>query len=133
MKKRFFMILITLLAFGLLIAGCVERPKRSNPFDPLNPFYLSNTGIITGKILVSPIEVRPISGANISAQQQGVEKGSAISESDGRYLIIDLPEGTYDLWVTATGYETRIVKGITVTAGTLMEINIVIYPVTILC
>jgi len=50
----------------------------------------------------------------------------AKSNGAGQYILLDLPNGTYNLQVTSVGFETDIQKGIVLDVGSNPEINFVL-------
>lgn len=70
------------------------------------------TGAISGRI--TDANNNPIQGATISAGS-----GQASSDSNGAYMISSgLPTGSYNVTVSAAGYQTQNQTGVSVTAGT---------------
>jgi len=59
-----------------------------------------------------------ISGATIQLSQAGVIIASATSGTGGTYSIANVPGGTYDVQVAASGYGTFVNSGVAVVSGT---------------
>lgn len=82
MSRRFFVVLIALAAAAA-------------------PALAGIHGILAGKILDK--DKKPVQGATIRVL--GTTKGG-ISKSDGKYTIVNIVAGSYDVRVTAVGYDT---------------------------
>ncbi len=79
-------------------------------------FTVNSSGTVAGTIKKT-VDNSPISGALVEALQGGVVKGSATSSGSGAYSIAGLPSGTYDVRVSASGYQTKLQGGVVVTTG----------------
>jgi YD repeat-containing protein len=79
-------------------------------------FTVNSSGTIAGTIKKT-VDNNPISGALVEALQGGVVKGSATTSGSGAYSIAGLPSGTYDVRVSASGYQTKLQSGVVVTTG----------------
>jgi len=84
-------------------------------------------GTIAGTITRSGDGI-PISGALVEALQSSVVKGSATTATNGAYSIANLVAGTYDVRVSATGYLTQLITGISVAAGATTTVNAALSP-----
>ena len=70
---------------------------------------------------------QPIEGATIDAKQEGGSGDhSTKSGGDGNWSMT-VPAGTYDLTVTATGYEEGIYPGIVVLENVTTTLNFVLH------
>ena len=78
---------------------------------------MTKTGIVRGIVLdTSPFQ-SPIEGVRVVAvNADGIELGT-LTESNGEYEIIALPPGRYLMNFTKKGYESRVGKPITASAG----------------
>ena len=65
----------------------------------------------------------PINGALVEALQAGVVKASATTASNGAYTMSNVIAGTYDVRVSAIGYQTKIQSNVTVTGNTTTTFN----------
>jgi YD repeat-containing protein len=83
---------------------------------------LSSTGTISGSVTQTD-GITGISGATVSAIQNGETIGSGTTTSTGSYSIPNLTAGTYAVQVTASGYSTQTQTGISVTAGVTTTTN----------
>jgi YD repeat-containing protein len=79
-------------------------------------FTVNSSGTVAGTIR-NAANNNPISGALVEALQSAVVKGSATTTANGGYSIAGLQAGTYDIRVSASGYQTKLQSGITVTTG----------------
>src|SRR6266404_2664875 len=84
-------------------------------------------GTIAGTITRSS-DGTPISGALVEALQSSVVKGSATTATNGAYSIASLVAGAYDVRVSATGYLTQVITGISVAAGATTTVNAALSP-----
>ncbi len=100
--SRFFRILLSLMAFGVLIPSLI----------------FAQTGTIKGKV-VDANTGDPLPGANVLVQ--GMEVGAA-TDVDGNYTISGVPIGTRTVMARFIGYKTQI-KTVDVAAGTVTEVN----------
>ena len=78
-------------------------------------FAQAPTGGVTGSI-VSRAGRLPIPGANLIILKDGQTVTSQVSESDGKFLVESLPDGMYQMIVTADGYKDQRVN-VTVDKG----------------
>jgi YD repeat-containing protein len=93
--------------------------------------FTVNTGTIAGSI-TRVTGGTAVSGALVGALQSGLVKASANSGPSGGYSIAGLAPGTYDIGVSASGYVSEGVTGISVSAGTTTTANVALYqPSTI--
>ena len=84
-------------------------------------------GTIAGTITRSSDGI-PISGALVEALQSSVVKGSATTTTNGAYSIANLVAGTYDVRVSAAGYLTQLITGISVAAVATSTVNAALSP-----
>lgn len=85
-------------------------------------------GSITGKVTNSEGGAA-IVGVKVSALQSGKIIAGASSAADGAYGLINLAAGAYDISVTASGFQSAVQTGITVTAGkTTADVNFSLKP-----
>jgi YD repeat-containing protein len=85
-------------------------------------FTVLTAGTIAGTITRTS-DSAPISGALVEALQSGVVKNSATTAANGTYTMANVVTGTYDVRVSAIGYQTKLQSGITVTANTTTTVN----------
>ena len=64
-----------------------------------------------------------LNGALVQALQAGVVKASATTASNGSYTMSNVIVGTYDVRVSAIGYQTKIQSNVTVTTNTTTTVN----------
>lgn len=78
------------------------------------------TGRIVGRVLDGE------TGKPLSSVQVYTGGGSlgALSSLDGRYVIRDVPEGSYDITAQNIGYAAKTVTGVTVSGGQSTELDI---------
>ncbi len=74
------------------------------------------TATISGSVTDSSSAV--LVGATVQAKNTGTSTTqSAVTDSQGRYRLSDLPIGNYELQASAKGFQTVVHKGITLTVG----------------
>jgi hypothetical protein len=64
-----------------------------------------------------------VSGATVSAQQNGEILRSTIPAADGRFVLAFLDKGTYTVVITADGHATGVITSVPVGTATLTTIN----------
>ncbi|HSE15992.1 MAG TPA: IPT/TIG domain-containing protein [Pyrinomonadaceae bacterium] len=85
-------------------------------------FTVLTAGTIAGTITRTS-DSAPISGALVEALQAGIVKNSATTAANGTYTMPNVVTGTYDVRVSAIGYQTKLQTGITVTTNTTTTVN----------
>ena len=81
----------------------------------------SQTGKVEGKVMDSKTGT---SLSSVSVTAAGSEKGGA-SDMDGKF-ILTLSPGTYTIKLSSVGYQVKEVSDVTVTAGTITNLDIVL-------
>jgi Carboxypeptidase regulatory-like domain len=85
------------------------------------------TGAIEG--VVRDANRKPIGGATVALQNSATgEIRKATTSGEGVFRLTDLPPATYDVTVTAQGYENLSQTGVTVTAGDTLVREIQLSP-----
>jgi TonB-dependent receptor len=82
----------------------------------------AQTGIVSG--IITDENGLYVPGANVYIED--IKKG-AISDFNGRFTLVQVPEGAYELKITFMGYADTT-ENITVTAGKTTTVNIVMKP-----
>src|SRR6185503_3542607 len=85
-------------------------------------FTLLTAGTIAGTITRTS-DGAPLSGALVQALQAGVVKNSATTAANGTYTMSSVITGTYDVRVSAIGYQTKLQSNITVTTNNTTTVN----------
>lgn len=86
-----------------------------------------DTVTFSGKIVDS--NNLPVVGASVTATR--VETGkeqTVITDGDGRYKIIQLPPGTYDIKSTASGFGIKENKGLITVSGQNVQLDFSLVP-----
>ncbi|NUN10110.1 MAG: TonB-dependent receptor [Ignavibacteriaceae bacterium] len=84
------------------------------------PVYAqSGVGKLGGRILDADTK-EPLIGANVVIV--GTEAGAA-TDADGRYFVLNIIPGTYDVRISYVGYGTKIMKEVRIVAGITFELN----------
>lgn len=81
--------------------------------------YAGIYGTLTGKVLDK--DKKPVSGASIYIL--GTSRGG-FTKLDGRYTIVNINAGKWDIRFTAVGYDTVIRKGVQISADETATINV---------
>jgi len=85
------------------------------------PSLADTRGKISGRILDDGKQ--GVLGANIMVV--GTALGAA-ADPDGYYVILNIPVGTYDVRVSAVGYQTNVIRGVRVESGQTATVNVTI-------
>jgi YD repeat-containing protein len=85
-------------------------------------FTVLTAGTIAGTITRTS-DGAPLSGALVEALQAGVVKNSATTAANGTYTMSSVVTGTYDVRLSAVGYQTKLQNNITVTTNTTTTVN----------
>ena len=84
-------------------------------------------GRVVGRVLDAGTG-RGIAGAVVEVR--GTSRRAA-SQIDGRFTLIDVPPGSVSLGARMIGYGTKVVQGVTITAGTVVTIDITLAAETL--
>ncbi len=85
---------------------------------PLSPLAAQNTGTVTGMV-VDAVSGRPLGGAQVSVP--GTGRGG-LADSNGRFLIVNVPVGEQTVEVQLIGYE-RAEQTVTVSDGQVAQVT----------
>lgn len=113
MRKHLLLSLIGISIF-LLLLSCA-KPKRTNPYDPGNPYL----GILAGR--VTDAGGAPIIGARVTTTPVSAPS-DASTDNSGNYQLVGLTPGSYQAIITATSYDT-VRNDATITAGQTTTLN----------
>ncbi|CAN5662847.1 hypothetical protein BH23GEM3_BH23GEM3_14390 [soil metagenome] len=84
----------------------------------------AQTGTITGQARAAETGA-PLVGAVVQViGPEGGRVGSSLSNPSGRFIVVNVPSGTYAVTVTMTGFETGRAEGVTVVAGQSANISL---------
>src|SRR5512140_2404139 len=86
---------------------------------PGRPSLADTKGKLTGRVVDD--KGQAVLGANVLVV--GTSIGAAADE-EGRYLILNVPAGVYDVRFSAVGYQTKLVKEVHVNAGQTTTLNV---------
>jgi hypothetical protein len=90
---------------------------------PIMFTFSGATGVITGT--VTDAVGAAIPGAKVSATTPGItEVFSATTNDDGRYVLRNLPSGTYQVSVEATSFKNAVITNVVVQTATVFELNV---------
>ena len=88
----------------------------------MSAFTVISPGAIAGTITRTS-DGAAVNGALVQALQGGVVKASATSAANGSYTLTNVQVGTYDVRVSAIGYQTATQNGVVVTANATTTVN----------
>lgn len=90
---------------------------------PLMAVLSGSSGAITGT--VSDVTGAAVSGATVTAAMTGTPyEFTATTDDDGRYLLRNLREGTYELRVDSPGFKSAVVVDVRMKSSQVLELNI---------
>jgi hypothetical protein len=92
----------------------------------LSSFLTAGNGKISG--VVKDSLGKPVPGAKISIPDMKI---STISDDDGRYFILNVPPGKYDIVVNAVGYNQKKIISVKVISDLTTEINVSLEPASV--
>lgn len=87
----------------------------------LAPAAFGQTGKLSGVITGSDGE--SLIGANVLVM--GTDFGAA-ADLDGRYVVLRVPPGSYDVRVSSVGYATKVVQGVQISSNQTTELDVVL-------
>jgi outer membrane receptor protein involved in Fe transport len=79
------------------------------------------SGKLTGKVVDQ--DSQPVPGANVVLVGTSI---GGVASLDGIFSILNVPVGVYEVRIGAVGYQARLVKGVTVSAGQTTTLNVTI-------
>ena len=86
------------------------------PFDS-GPALASTSGKISGRVLDT--KRQPLAGVNVTVP---LARTGAATDVDGRYVIINVPAGTYDVKFSLIGYQSVTFQGVIVSADNTTQL-----------
>ena len=90
---------------------------------PMMVVLSGSSGAITGT--VSDANGAAVPGATVTAALAGTpSESTATTDDDGRYLLRNLREGTYELRVDSAGFKSAVVVDVRVKSSQVLELNI---------
>lgn len=70
----------------------------------------------------------PLIGAIVDVLLDGIRRGGSATDYDGNYSVKPLPPGTYEVIARYTGYQTRRIVKVPVTADRITTVNVHFEP-----
>ncbi len=114
-RNRFSLFLLT----ALLALGALDEPVAAQ-----GPAWRDTVGRIVGRI-VDETTAEPLSGVQVYVA--GTQQG-ALTDINGRYLILNVTSGTHDLVAEMLGFGTKTVTGVVVDEGATLSLDISLAP-----
>jgi len=84
-----------------------------------NDAEAGTTGRLAGRVLDAAKQ--PLAGANVAVP---AARTGAVTETDGRYVILNIPAGEYDVRVSLLGYQPVVVRGVLVSADNTTALDL---------
>lgn len=113
------------LIFALCVRSCTQPTPTPTPSPTQTPTpTISAYGTITGTIYSSTGQL--VSGAKITLRVNN-KNTTYTSNAQGKYIIPNLPPGTYSITYVAAGYSQQKTTA-TITAGQTLVINVTLKP-----
>ena len=81
--------------------------------------HADTKGKLSGKIVEAKNE--PIVGANVLIVGTAIGAGA---DDQGRFVIVNVPVGVYDVRVSAVGYQAKITRGVRLESGQTTTLNV---------
>ncbi|HEX6126934.1 MAG TPA: alpha-2-macroglobulin family protein, partial [Pyrinomonadaceae bacterium] len=100
-----------------------DDPKPVTVVRPVR--YASGTGMIAGTISDASGAAVPAATVTATNSETGHER-SVTSNDEGKFLIANLPVGTYTVKVTAPNFKHSIVQNVRVNAGTTTNVDVTV-------
>ncbi|MBI2076889.1 MAG: carboxypeptidase regulatory-like domain-containing protein, partial [Euryarchaeota archaeon] len=128
-------VVVTILSLALL-SGCVDSggseatdeaaggaSATADAGQNVDPG--AEVGTLGGAVVDD--ELRPVSGVTVAIREPAV---SALTDDAGRYSILNLPVGVYDVFADRLGYESRAAK-VTIEAGKATNHDFTLVPLAL--
>ncbi len=106
------MVMLSCLAIGLMVTGYAARPASAQVLY----------GSIVGTLTDQTGAVVPKAAVTVTNQSTGLSR-QATTDDAGYYSIPNLPEGTYDLSVGASGFKPYTQKNLNVPINSVTRVN----------
>jgi hypothetical protein len=101
------LLLTTFFIFGILLSGSFQVSAQSG------------VGKLSGTV-VDAVTKEPLIGANVVIV--GTELGAA-TNIDGKYFVLNIVPGTYEIRFSFVGYGSKVIKNIRIVSGITYELN----------
>ncbi len=122
MKRLGFVLLVAVILSGCTAAQSTMPPLGSQAPVATGPAeYSDTTGAIEG--VITDEEIQPIMGATVGLIQ--LPDAVRMTDASGRFVLSNLPPGTYQLSATALGY-SAVARSVAVVAGQITETNLIL-------
>jgi len=104
--------------YPLSFPGVVVKSGETTVLAPISLSSPKGTGKLTGKVLAAG------SGTRVTLLEEGIERASVNTSSEGKYEFEGLPAGRYTLQVTSPGYANdSITVGVSDDRSTVQDIR----------
>lgn len=112
LRNRWSVVLSLVFFLGFVLLGAVQRADAQ-------VLYGSVTGTVTDQTGAAVARAHVVATNRATSVQR-----EADTDENGHYRIPDLPSGSYDLKVTATGFKPLTQTGLSITANTVTDADI---------
>jgi len=115
------------LSGSFVLKGNMDSPAGIKGFNfkpVIRAVNNSTAGTLEG--LVTDNEKVIIEGASIVIKQGDIDVATAITGTDGRYVAMGLPSGTYSAVASKDNYETVTIDDVKIISGNKTELNFVL-------
>ena len=87
-----------------------------------------STGKVVGKIFLNNGELLPGVQVEISSSALMAGKLSTVSSENGSFFFLDIPIGKYKVTASMEGFKTAVFKDISVSAGAVASVDLILEP-----
>jgi hypothetical protein len=115
------------LSGSFVLRGNIDSPAGIKGFN-FKPVIRAVNNSTAGRLegLVTDNEKVIIEGASIVIKQDGTDVATAITGTDGRYVAMGLPSGTYSVTASKDNYETVTIEDVKIAAGNKTVLSFVL-------
>lgn len=115
------------LSGSFVLRGNIDSPAGIKGFI-FKPVIRAVNNSTAGRLegLVTDNEKVIIEGASIVIKQDGTDVATAITGTDGRYVAMGLPSGTYSVAASKENFETVTIDDVKITAGNKTVLSFVL-------
>jgi hypothetical protein len=106
--------------FSAVLSEVNVTGKTSTPM--VHVLFTGNTGGISG-VITDPSGAVVVNTKVVAINANTSAEYETTTDSNGRYLLLDLPPGVYDVSVQASGFMKTTLRGIVVRAQEALEVN----------
>ena len=114
--------LLVVISFGLIGSGASARPAAAQT----GPTSADVVGVVQDQV------GGVLPGATVAATNLATQNTrTAVTDREGRFALLALPVGTYDVSISFPGFATHTVKGTTLALGARVQLDVVLQLATL--